>query len=96
MNSRYVIARDTLLAKGYVKCFSNHPSAELREFHFIKDRIRCIVRIGQTSDMFYCKLYADIQKSIVLHIESQSYAVEDIRLDAVHANMLAILEKLDT
>ena len=83
-----------LLPLGYVEIFKNHPSMEVREFHFIKDRVRVICVIKGTE--IYCYLYADAIKLInIVSIQGMKVPIGTDKLQELHNEMVINLNKLE-
>lgn len=60
LNEFYKEITEWLLPLGYVEIFTNHPCESIREFHFIKDRIR-VICVNHPSES-YCYLLAEVIK----------------------------------
>ena len=98
-NTRYNNAKEWLVNKGFTEIFSNHPSTEPREFHFIKDGIRVKTFIGQASPVYYCQVVAPVNpyiKEPILHIHSSKYEIGDQNLFIAHQLVKQYLNKLDS
>lgn len=98
LNTKFSNAKEWLEDKGFTEIFSNHPSTEPREFHFIKDQVRIKVFIGQSSPVYYCQVMAPVNpyiKEPILHINSSKYEIGDDNLFVAHRLIKLYLDKLD-
>lgn len=99
VNSKFKNAEEWLIAKGFSITYSNHPSTEPREFHFIKDQIRIKLFIGQVKPTYYCQVETPLNafiKEPTLHIHSSKYEVGDDNIFTAHKLIKEYLLKLDT
>jgi hypothetical protein len=99
LNNKFTNAKEWLADKGFTEIYSNHPSSEPREFHFIKDQIRVKVFIGQSSPIYYCQVVAPVNPYIsepMLHINSSKYEIGDDNLFIAHQLVRQYLNKLDS
>lgn len=98
LNNKFTNAKEWLSQKGFTEIYSNHPSTEPREFHFIKDQVRIKVFIGQASPVYYCQVVAPVNPYItepMLHINSSKYEIGDQNLFIAHQLVKQYLNKLD-
>lgn len=56
-NENYAKTTQWLTPMGYVEIYKNHSSSKIREFHFIKDKIRAVCIFDNQP---YVYLHADI------------------------------------
>ena len=99
LNSKFKNAEEWLMAKGFSIIYSNHPSTEPREFHFIKDQIRIKLFIGQVKPIYCCQVVTPLNafiKEPLLHINSSKYEVGDDNIFIAHRLIKEYLLKLDT
>ena len=99
LNTKFKNAEEWLTAKGFRIIYSNHPSTEPREFHFIKDQIRIKVFISQVKPTYYCQVETPLNAFIKeprLHIHSLKYEVGDDNIFTAHKLIKEYLLKLDT
>jgi hypothetical protein len=76
---------DWLLPKGYVEVFSNHPNAQVREFHFSKDGVRIVCPESYEE---YCYLSISVTKCPHnLNLRSGLFGIGSDRLDEMHEYM---------
>lgn len=97
-NDKFDTAKKWLTDKSFVLIYSNHPSTEPREFHFIKDQVRIKVFIGQASPVYYCQVVAPVNpyiKEPILHINSSKYEIGDNNLLIAHQLVKQYLNKLN-
>jgi hypothetical protein len=98
LNNKFKVAKEWLSNEGFTEIFSNHPSTEPREFHFIKDQIRVEVFIGQASPVHYCQIVAPVNPYItepILHISSSKYKIGDQNLFIAHQLVKLYIDKLN-
>ena len=98
LNNKFNQVKEWLEPKGFSLIYSNHPSSEPREFHFIKNQIRVKVFIGTTKPTFYCQVVTPINAYIsepILHINSSKYEIGDDNLFLAHELIRQYLLKLD-
>lgn len=99
VNSKFKNAEEWLIAKGFSIIYSNHPSTEPREFHFIKDQIRIKLFIGQVKPTYYCQVETPLNSFIkepLLHIHSSKYEVGDDNIFVAHRLIKEYLLKINT
>lgn len=82
INAKYNVASEWLISKGYCIIFSNHPSSDIREFHFIKDKVRIKVFINE--EVYYCTAVYQLNSDPVCTLNTGKYLIhnEDI-FDAI-------------
>jgi hypothetical protein len=98
LNNKFTNAKEWLTDKGFTEIYSNHPSTEPREFHFIKDQVRIKVFIGQSSPIYYCQVMAPVNPYItepILHISSSKYEIGDQNLFIAHQLVKLYIDKLN-
>jgi hypothetical protein len=82
VNAKYNVASDWLVPRGYNITFSNHPSSDIREFHFTKDRVRIKVFISE--DIYYCTASADTNSNPICSLNTSRYIIgNDDIFDAI-------------
>lgn len=92
LNKKYQKCRSWLLPQDYVEIFANHPNSEMREVHFIKDKVRIKCYFNATE--FYCQLQTSISYKPILHIISTRFDIGDNEVFEVHRRILEYVEKL--
>lgn len=92
-------AQNWLAANSFTTIYSNHPSSETREFHFIKDNIRVILYISEVKPTYYVQIKTPVNsfntEEEILHINSNKYNVGDNRIFTAHRLIKDYLYKLD-
>jgi hypothetical protein len=83
VNAKYNVASDWLVPRGYNITFSNHPSSDIREFHFTKDRVRIKVFINE--DIYYCTAICQLYSDPVCTLNTGRYMIHnDDIFDAIN------------
>lgn len=75
INAKYNVASEWLISKGYCIIFSNHPSSDIREFHFIKNQVRIKVFINE--DVYYCTAVCQTNSNPVCSLNTGRYEIHN-------------------
>jgi hypothetical protein len=94
INAKYNIASEWLISRGYSLTYSNHPSSDIREFHFIKNKVRIKVFINE--EVYYCTAVCQLNSDPVCTLNTGRYMIhnEDI-FDAINV-LVKSKEKIDS
>jgi hypothetical protein len=83
INAKYNIASDWLISKGYCIIYSNHPSSDIREFHFIKDKVRIKVFINE--EVYYCTAVYQLHSAPTCTLNTGRYVIHNDEIfDAIN------------
>ena len=94
INAKYNVASEWLISKGYCIIFSNHPSSDIREFHFIKDKVRIKVFINEY--VYYCTAVYQLHSDPVCTLNTGRYMIHnDDIFDAINV-LIKSKEKIDS
>jgi hypothetical protein len=86
---KYTEIRKLLEVENFQEVFCNHPSSQIREYHWIKDQVRLAFYFRDNAETYYCTIaqlqpqgmwfsvksinYFDLSKAVTFHTKSVEF-----------------------